>query len=568
MIMKNIIKSGLVLAVITVSLISCDKRGFLAPPPITNALDKEKTFTDPINSDRFLANCYGGLTGGLDDFGNGQNYALISDEAEAGPTYLGTNGVNFGSVDAANNLDNAYSGLYVNIRRTNVLLSSRELMNAFDQNLKNRFVAEAQFLRAFYYSELIKRYAGVPIVTSPVAFEDIKDAAAQAAYKANLKRASFAECIDFVVKQLDSAATVLPWAPLSDADRGRATAAACVALKAKVLLYAASKLFNNDQPAPASEPGNAINPVTGYVGYDMNRWKAAADACREFLTKNSANGNWYTLYTGGYDKLFTESRDAANHELIWYRQGTANAALYCNPAGRLAGYAHSQALLNLVDKYEMKDGKLKDEPGSLYNEQQWWLNRDPRLAMSFVRDGDAYKGLTMEFWQGGRDYNDTHRTGIFFRKFQRADANAGVQKWHFIRMADIHMMLAEAENELNGATSDVYTNINLVRSRSGVAMPGITPGLNKVQMREKIRNERAVEFAFEAQRYFDERRWMIAEQTENAPVYGFKVAKSGSTITHTRYAIETRIFKKRMYLAPIPIAEIYKGANIEQNPGY
>ncbi|QNK63262.1 RagB/SusD family nutrient uptake outer membrane protein [Pedobacter sp. PAMC26386] len=566
--MKNIIKSGLILAVTAVLLTSCDKRGFLAPPPLTNALDKEKTFTDPVNTDKFLANCYNGLTGGLDDFGNGQNYALISDEAEAGPAYLATNGVNFGSVDASNNLDNAYGGLYTYIRRTNVLLSNRELMNGFDKTIKDKFVAEAQFLRAFFYSELIKRYAGIPIVTSPVAFEDLKDAAAQAKYKANLKRATYAESVDFVVKQLDSAAAILPWAVTSDSDRGRATAAACVALKAKVLLYAASKLFNNNQPAAGNEPGNSSNPVTGYPNYDVNRWKLAADACREFLTKNQANSNWYYLYTGGYDKLFTESRDASNHELIWYRQGTSNSAIYCNPAGRLGGYAHSQTLLNLVDKYEMTNGKQKDEAGSGYDEQQWWVKRDPRLGMSFVRDGDTYKGVTLEFWPGGKDYNDTHRTAIFFRKFQRADENTGLQKWHYIRMADIYLMLAEAENEVSGPTAEVYTNINLIRSRTGVGMPGIAPGLNQQQMRDKIRNERAVEFAFEAQRYFDERRWMIAEQTENAPVYGFKVSKSGNVITHTRYLIENRIFKKRMYLTPIPVVEIYKGASIEQNPGY
>lgn len=571
--MKKNIKIYVMVIALLAGLTACQKRDFLAPPPITVALDLQKTFSDEINTSKFLANCYAPLTGGLDDFGNGQNYAQLSDEAEAGPAYLATNGANFGAVDATNNLDNFYAPLYTNIRRTNVLLANTNLMT-FTPASKARFVAEARFLRAFYYFELVKRIGGVPLLTSAVTFEELKDAAAQQAYKDALKRASFADCVDFIVKELTLAEADLPWAPANDNDRGRATAAACVALKAKMLLYAASKLFNNETPAPAGQPGSMTRPDIGYTSYDKNRWKLAADACRDFLAKNLANGNWYALYTGGYDKLFTESRDAANHELIWYRQSISNDPIFSNPAGRLGGYAHNQVLVNLVDKYEMTNGKTKDELGSNYIEQQWWVNRDPRLAMSIVRNEDSFKGYVMEFWPPepgvikGQDYNDTHKTNIFFRKFQRTDANTGVQKWHYLRLADIYLMLAEAENEFNGP-GDAYQYVNIVRKRTGVNMPDLATGLSQVQMREKIRNERAVEFAFEAQRYYDVRRWMIAENVDNAPVFGFKVTKSvAGVVNYQRYTIETRVFQKRMYLAAIPIAEVYKGTAVEQNPGY
>jgi len=178
--MKKNIKISLLVAALTLGLTACQKRDFLAPPPITVALDLQKTFSDEINTSKFLANCYAPLVGGLDDFGNGQNYAQLSDEAEAGPAYLATNGANFGAVDATNNLDNFYAPLYVNIRRTNVLIANSGLMT-FTPASKARFVAEARFLRAFYYFELVKRIGGVPLLTSAVTFEELKDAASQQA---------------------------------------------------------------------------------------------------------------------------------------------------------------------------------------------------------------------------------------------------------------------------------------------------------------------------------------------------------------------------------------------------
>ncbi|WP_425476298.1 RagB/SusD family nutrient uptake outer membrane protein [Paraflavitalea speifideaquila] len=498
---------------------------------------------------------------------------MICDEAEAGPAYLGTNAMNFGSMDASNTLDNVYAAMYTRIRRTNVLLSYRDLMT-FAPTAKAQFVAQAQTLRAFYYFELLKRYGGVPLVTSPVSFEDIKDPAAQAVYKANLKRASYASIVTFIVQQLDSAAKVLPWFPAPDINRGRTTAAACLGLKAKVLLYAASKLNNNPTPAAAGEPGAMTDELIGYTSYDGNRWKLAADACRDFFTQNAANGNWYSLYNN-YGNIFNESRDANNRELIWYRQGTSNTPIFFNPPGRLTGYAHSQMLVNLVDKYEMTNGKMKDEAGSGYDESKWWLNRDPRLAMTVIKSGDTWKGFTMEFWPAsatdkiGGDYSDgVVKTGLFFRKFQRPDNNNGVQKWHYLRMAEMYLMLAEAENEMNGPNTEVYNAINAVRARATVNMPGLTAGLTKEAMRNKIRNERAVELSLEAERYFDVRRWMIAEQTDNTPAEGFRVTKVNGVVAHTRYVIENRKFLNRMYLYPIPIAEIYKGADIKQNPGY
>ncbi len=551
------------------SVLAGCKKGFLDPPP-TSIVDAKTIFSNQLQTAGFVANIYASMSGALDNWGNGQGFAQASDEAESSYGYLPANGVNVGAVDATTNIDGGvYTNRYTQIRKCNVLLTNREFMT-FDANLKAQYIAETQFLRAFFYSEMLIRYGGVPLSTSPLGAEDINDVAALELYKKNLVRNSFEDCVNFIVQQLDSAAAVLPWFPVDDQQRGKATGAAALAMKAKVLLFAASPLFNSVETAAKN------NNLIGYTSYDPNRWKLAADACREFFSKNNDNGNWHRLFNN-YETIFTESRDANNREPIFYRQSNAMDQTFFNPPGRLAGFAHFAILLNLVDKYEMANGKQIADPTSGYNEQQWWANRDPRLAMTVVKTGDLWRSqnFPMEFWYKdaagtpGRDWGVQVPTAILMRKFLRRDANSGVQKWHFIRYGELFLMLAEAENEMNGATPQVYAALDSIRKRPTVSMPSFPAGLTKEQMRERIRNERAVELSFEAQRFFDVRRWLIAEQTENGPVYGFRVEKKAdNSLTHERYLIETRRFSPRMYLYPIPEAEIFKGANIVQNPGY
>lgn len=561
--MKTFIKYTLAF-LIPLSLVTACKKDFLSSPPVS-VVDAKAIFGNQLQAAGFLANIYADLTGGPDEFGSGTSFTNMSDEAEAGYPYYPSNGSNVGSFDGSNNPDNAaLTDNYRKIRKCNILLANKDLMT-FTPALKDQYLAEARFLRAFFYSELLKKFGGIPIVTSPVDYEQIKDFDAQAELKKSLKRAKYSECVDFIVKQLDSAAAVLPWSPPTDLERGRATAAACAALKTKVLLYAASPLFNGSG-----------NEITGYANADQNRWQLALDAARDFFTKNVTGANYYALYAGGFDKLFTESRDPNNKEIIWYRQGSSQSNTYFDPPNRMGGFTGFDVSLNLVDKFEMKSGLAITDAGSGYNEQQWWVNRDPRLAFSVLRNGDLWRGNTMEFWAKdisnnnlpGLDWGSQNQTAMTIKKFQRPDNAAIVTKYHFIRLADIYLMLAEAANEVNGPTTEAYTAINAVRNRATVLMPGLPAGLTKEQMRLRIRNERAVELAFENQRYFDVRRWKIAEQTDNGPFQGFVVEKNGSTITHNRYTLEVRKFNPRMYLYPIPDVEIFKGANIVQNPGY
>ncbi|WP_316834724.1 RagB/SusD family nutrient uptake outer membrane protein [Pedobacter nutrimenti] len=561
--MKKAFIYSLVFILSSCAIIGC-KKDFLSSPPV-NVVDANAIFSNQLQTSGFLANIYSELNGGPDQFGSGTGFTNMCDEAEAGYAYYSSNASNVASFDGSNNPDNAsLNDNYRKIRKCNVMLSNKDLMT-FTPALKDQYLAEAQFLRAFFYTELLKRFGGMPIITSPIDYEQIKDLNAQAELKKDIKRNTYAECVDFIVKQLDSAAAVLPWSPPSDLERGRATAAACAALKARVLLVAASPLFNGS--------GNA---VTGYPAADPARWQRALEAARDFFSKNAAGSNWYSLYNGGFDKLFTESRDPNNKEIIWYRQGSSQSNTYFNPPNRMGGFTGFDVSLNLVDKFEMKSGLAINDAGSGYDEQKWWVNRDPRLAFSVLKNGDLWRGNTMEFWARdlsnnnlpGLDWGTQNQTAMTIKKFQRPDNSAIVTKYHYIRLADVYLMLAEAANEVNGPTTEAYTAINTVRNRPTVVMPPLPAGLSKEQMRLRIQNERAVEMAFENQRYFDVRRWKIAEQTDNGPFQGFVVEKNGTTITHKRYTLEVRKFVPRMYLYPIPDVEIFKGADIVQNPGY
>jgi hypothetical protein len=145
---------------------------------------------------------------------------------------------------------------------------------------------------------------------------------------------------------------------------------------------------------------------------------------------------------------------------------------------------------------------------------------------------------------------------------------AGTQPWIYLRYAEVLLNYAEAQNEAVGPDGTVYSALHLIRQRAG--MPDITAGLSQSDMRDAIRRERQVELAFEEHRFYDVRRWKIADVTENVPAYGVDVSVSGGVYTYTRkVALSGRTFAPKHYWLPIPRAEIQASNNqIEQNTGY
>jgi len=171
---------------------------------------------------------------------------------------------------------------------------------------------------------------------------------------------------------------------------------------------------------------------------------------------------------------------------------------------------------------------------------------------------------------------DATKTGYYMRKFLDeknlnrlyAAGNVGggsYNSWVILRLAEILLNYAEAQNEAVGPDATVYDAVNKVRAR--VKLPPLAAGLTKEQMREKIRQERAVELAFEEHRFFDLRRWGLGTQMLGGPIFGMRISQDGKTFT--RFEVEKRVFRAgRDELQPIPQSEIDKNSKLQQNPGW
>lgn len=441
---------------------------------------------------------------------------------------------------------------YRSIREINYALANVQKVN-MSAGMKTRLAAELRFLRAFRYHDLIRNYGDVVLMGDKV-YELGEDFTNSAIYT----RSSVKDAMTYVMAELDAASKDLPATNNSSNWKlGRATKGAALALKSRLALYAASPLYN---------AGN---------------WQTAANAAKEVM-----NLGMYSLYTGGYDKLFLTPEN--NPEIIFERLYTRGARHVCleisNAPNGFGGWGGNVPLQNFVDAYQMNNGKSIDDASSGYNPQDPYKNRDPRFYMTVLTNNSSYRGNTVQsFVPGGKDSKDgpsnwnTSKTGYYLKKYMN-DALpidnpwdiAGTQPWIYFRYAEILLNYAEAQNEAAGPDQSVYDAVNAIRRRTGVGMPALPTGLSQAQMRDAIRKERQIELAFEEHRYYDVRRWKIANVTENVPAYGIEVTKNGTSFTYTRKeALSGRRFEDKHYFLPIPRAEILaSGGKLTQNPGY
>ncbi|MGX7689785.1 RagB/SusD family nutrient uptake outer membrane protein [Flectobacillus sp. BAB-3569] len=441
---------------------------------------------------------------------------------------------------------------YRSIREINYALANVQKVN-MSAGMKTRLTAELRFLRAFRYQDLLRNYGDVVLMGDKV-YELGEDFSNSAIYT----RSSIKDVTAYILAELDAASKDLPAANNNSNWRlGRATKGAALALKARIALYAASPLYN------------------------AGTWQAAASAAKDVM-----NMGMYSLYTGGYDKLFLTAEN--NPEIIFERLYTRGARHVCleisNGPNSFGGWGGNVPLQNFVDAYQMNNGKSIDDATSGYNPQDPYKNRDPRFYMTVLTNDAAYRGNTVQtFVPGGKDSKDgpsnwnTSKTGYYLKKYMN-DALpidnpwdiAGTQPWIYFRYAEILLNYAEAQNEAAGPDQSVYDAVNAIRKRTGVGMPALPTGLSQAQMRDAIRKERQIELAFEEHRYYDVRRWKIANVTENVPAYGMDVTRNGSTYTYTRKeALSGRRFEDKHYFLPIPRAEILaSGGKLTQNAGY
>jgi hypothetical protein len=583
--MKKLAIGALLFFGLAVVVASCKKASFL-DQTVTSSLDEGTTFADSSNAMQFLNNIYVNIGFASDPrrfTQNGANWAggleAASDEAE-GPNAASTNGfIQFatGSVNPSIVPNDAWRICYSNIRAVNQFLKHIPVI-PFNSALKTQVTAEARFLRAWYYTMLMQHYGGVPL---------IGDTIYASADHIDVKRNTWRECVDYVLTELDAAGAILP-ATWSGAQYGRASKGACMAAKARLLLLAASPLFNNGGLAG----GDAnLASVVAYPDADPNRWKLAADAAKAVIALNT-----FQLFVDstskagepgyGFQELFTKRY---NTEYILNRMMGDNKyleSLWDVPSR--GGSGGSFPYQEMVDAFPMSNGLEITDPVSGYDPSNPYRNRDPRLGYSIMHDSSlrvtfgTNQPSPLQLYintavtpavaaSGDAVYKGTP-TGLYIYKM--VDPNVinnsvgtTARVLPIIRYAEVVLNFAEATNEVSGPTSEVYQSIEAIRQRAGLRPWQLPAGLNKQQMRAIIQKERRLELAFEGFRFWDVRRWMLAEQTENQQMHGMEVNR-GQSVVYKTFNVRKHNFTKAMYLWPLPLSEIAKSPELLQNPLY
>lgn len=551
--------------IITLATFSC-KKDLLDIKPIDFVSDTA-VFEDITLTSQFVSDIYGSLLSGFErrDFGYTEGWAagfanldMMTDDIE-GHNDLPMNKVQAGDLNSNFSMGTQlWAANYALIRKTNTLLAKIDGVPTTNIALRNRLKAEAQFLRAFAYADLVKSFGGVPLIIKEQSVSDDLEVA----------RNSYDECVAFIVKECDEAAGVLLASYPDAADLGRATKGAAIALKARTLLYHASPLNNSNNT--------------------MSRWDDAAKAAQQVMalapTTYDIYPDYYQLFmtkAGNKEVIFAKKfgRPSRTHQSAWMLH------MSFTPTG-WGGWGAFHATQNLVDAFEMKTtGLLPDQAGSGYDEQNPYTNRDNRLDKAMLMNGSQFKGITVETFRSadlnafpdgnanGRTNGDRTKTGYGLRKFideknLTADAvyQGGDNDWIFMRYAEVLLNYAEAKNEFSGPDASVYDALDKVRARGGLAP--LTRNFSQSTLRDKIRNERRVELCFEEHRVYDVRRWKKGMTYFNGPVYRMDVVKNANgTLNYNRKAVlENRVYQERYNLFPIPQIEIERNRKLVPNP--
>lgn len=599
--MKKIYSFGLLLCLL---ITSCND-DFLEKAPGVD-LTEDFVFTNKANLDVFINTIYRyGVHSNFrygnyasfpfsktTNFGSIHPSSSISDEGDASqqPGTEGNNIWNSGNILPTNihtAEDIRYYIRWIAIRQINLVLKRINEVPDIDENYKNRVINEIKFIRALNYMEMLKRYGGMPIVT------EVYEAGAPIVNP----RATFEECVNFILEDLEGAIINLP-ATHSASETGRATKVAAAALKSEVLLYAASPQYNTATPV-LSMTNAADNKLICYGSYDANRWKLAADAAKEALdlaTANNyllvdvvANRNPNDLNNGTLGPLgnYRVSWEVPNNsEVIMMYQGGANRAngvtanywdplSFWNPRSFGSFWSGITVPLNFFKKYEKLDGTPQTwEATGGTDLMAKYAQLDPRFKQSMTYT-TAYHFSSFNFaeiYEGGRDYPGCNG-GMWLRKYIPRNGNNAYFPMDIIfRVNELYLNYAEALNEASGVPPiEAYNAVNTIRNRS--AMPNLPAGLTKDQFRERVRNEIAIEMLNDDHRFWDVKRWLIAQQegVMQGDFHGIKITRTGTAPNYKYswlpYKFETRIFPDKMYLHPLPLNEVQKG-NLIQNPGW
>ena len=624
------------------SLCGCKKYLDIVPD---NVATIDNAFTLRNEAQKFLFTCYSYLPRSTDPQANvgflgGDEIWFPNEYREFDQTIWSweiARGRQNSNTPYENYWDGEYYGrdMFEAIRQCNIFIENvSDLSKVPDIKIdeRERWLGEVKFLKAYYHYLLLRMYGAIPIV-------DVNIPVSASPADVKVSRVPFDSCVNYIVKLLDEATKPLPKVILDrNNELGRITQPIVMAVKAKVLLTAASPLFNGNTDL-VSTKNNDGTPLFN-PNFDKTKWQKAADAAKAAIEEARLDGfSLYNFPPSSFKltpKTITELSirqavcDRWNSEKIWGNSGSLANGLQslCLPrlTSTVASNTNLRAMfsatmkmaelfytkngvpmeqdktLDFTNKYDLRtaaDSNLYDmEPG--YVTARLNFDREPRFYADLGFDGGTWylyssptnsdsgtyvlKAKANQY--GGTDIGGgINQTGYFIKKlvdwnfsFSASGITVRPYEWPEIRLADLYLMYAEALNEANGPSSEVYDYINKVRSRAGIpsVQDAWTNYSNNPQqytsqsgLRAIIKKERSIEMAFEGSRFWDLRRWKDASTEYNQPVKGWTVTgTSTASYYQPRILFQQKFIAPRDYLWPIKLYNFSVNPNLVQNPGW
>ncbi|MBN2660298.1 MAG: RagB/SusD family nutrient uptake outer membrane protein [Tannerellaceae bacterium] len=540
----NFLKYSAVAVVFLASLSGCQDLD-LAP---TDKFTEANYWTSAEKASMVLNTAYGQLTSSGRYFSN----ESLSDNMYEGRGNSSEKMISSGQADASNSrFSEEWKNSYAGIKTCNVFLENVDKVPNMNETLRTRMKAEARFIRAWLYLQLTTWYGDVPLFEKDITLEESK----------SISRTPKAAILTFIYNELDEVEAVLPTnTEYAEADRGRITKGAAIALKARAYLY-------------------------------QNDWANVVAAC-EKLIGNTSNGT-YALFSS-YEGIFKPENEY-NSEVILDYQYVPSVRVWeemydlapLSVGARINSKAPTQ---ELVDDYIMMNGKSIKEANSGYDESNPYKNRDPRFAATIVYHGAKWVRpdgtiQTIYIKPGSTPSDNTYgnvdeyigagsnstSTGYYLRKNYDPTSEIGMKSGLnliLIRYADVLLMYAEAMNELGKMDEAVWNKtIRPLRERAGFTDAPSLIYPTEGNMQTIIRRERRVELAMEGLRIFDIRRWKTAENVLNGYPHGAQFGEA--SIDNGYIRLEKRTFNpERDYLWAVPLSQKDLNPNLGQNPGY
>lgn len=599
-------------SLIILAILSCERvkfgNEFLEKDPGVD-VTQDTIFSNAVYANRFLTGAYATLPYGIniknDSYNSLMSHGLLEGLTDLSQDFMTWSGpyvtyytgqYNSSSETGGHCKYSWYSSDakgWVGIRKAWILLENIDRVSDMSESDKKRIKAEAKMIMAVHYSDLFRHYGGVPFVDHAFSTEDDFG---------NLPRMTAQATCDWIVQLCDEAAADLPWT-IADhsADDGRFTQASAMGLKARILLFNASPIFNDNEPYLEGEASSQL--LTWHGGYDANKWKLAMDAAAALIMRAESTGDYGLHISSDYTTVFADAykniTDARRKSFLeaYYMRGTKEQLISSRRYYQTAtgwdytfywssyGWGCTNPTFNYVQMFPMLNGLPVTDPSSGYDENNPFVGRDPRLYESVTVNGDGFKGRTAELYIGGRERKNEGgtqaRSGFIVHKFMldcnSSTSHGSITHWPYLRMAEIYLTYAEAANEFNGGpTAEAYRCINAVRSRVG--MPDLPIGggtMTQEEFREAVILERALEFYLEDVRWFDLIRWKReADFTKQLTGLNTRGTSVAGPFTYDVYLIPDRYWKTtspfnpKWYFSALPVGEVNKGYGLIQNPGW